>query len=57
MINKIVASGWYLSSFSNYDYMFRPYLVAIIRLYILSIKSFVQNIPARLCLVMGFLSS
>ena len=28
---------------SNYNYMFRPYLVAIIRLYILSFKSFVQN--------------
>jgi hypothetical protein len=25
---------------SNYNYIFRPYLVAIIRLYILSFKSF-----------------
>ena len=30
---------------SNYSYMFRPYLVAIIRLYILSFMSFIQNIP------------
>jgi len=29
---------------SNYDYVFRSYLLVIIRLYILSFKSFVQNI-------------
>jgi len=28
---------------SDYNYMFRPHLVAIIRLYILSFKNFVQK--------------
>ena len=38
----------YCYKISNYNYMFRPYLVAIIRLYILIFKSFVQIITARL---------
>jgi len=28
---------------SNYNYIFRPYLVAIVKLYILSFKSFVEK--------------
>ena len=38
---KSICFCWY-TNISNYNYMFRPFLVAIIRLYIPSFKSYVQ---------------
>ena len=38
---KFICFCWY-TNISNYNYMFRPFLVTIIRLYIPSFKSYVQ---------------
>jgi len=53
---KFICYYWY-TNFSDYNYMFRPVLVAIIRLYIPSFKSFFTSKPTRLCLMMRSLSS
>ena len=42
-MTKFICFCWY-TNMSNYNYMLRPFLVAIIRLYIPSFKSYVQYV-------------
>jgi hypothetical protein len=53
---EFICYCWY-KNFSNYNCMFRLFIVAIIRLYIHSFKSLCTNKPTRLCLMMRSQSS